>query len=588
MDNLRQSLESMTHQGSSGTLSELLRILKLKPAGTKKAEAVKILLDFYSNPDAAAGLFEQLNEYEKSLLTCIVQSKYRPLEEDLAAIAEKYNFQGKTNYYSYYGRGYLARYCPPESKLYAFFVNGEIPPVFQTYLARVIPPYVRTFHPYEVENIDVYAAIIDRESRFKDFDLLLSFINNNKVAATKAGGYMNKTALLKFQKLAGYDDICNSETGKIEDIRNVGETTVSLALVQLLRCGDVIDIVKDKFVLSQNASLFAGLTMPEKAKFLFEAYLRHGNRIIDECARISAAKLKFSKTVYNLSGPRREIVSYLRECPVNEWLEFNDFSKELYKSNRQLFAVTGGALIRDDYYNAYYNNASWADCEHCAISIVLMEYLATLGAVDVLAEKTSHSDYVDSYYGSFETVYFRITDLGAYLFGVTDSYQEKQPGSVSAAEKGFIVQPNFDVVVPNGTTRMQHELFFDRFAEKTVSDQEVSVYKLDFKAMVKALHIGLLIREINSYCAAFSSVPLPDNVQAAFAEWEAQSGRIRIRTVTVVEADDLFLLEEIKNYKGMQALSEGGLATVLVLTPGAEKKAKSVIEKNNRFCVWGS
>jgi len=67
---------------------------------------------------------------------------------------------------------------------------------------------------------------------------------------------------------------------------------------------------------------------------------------------------------------------------------------------------------------------------------------------------------------------------------------------------------------------MRHELFFDRFAEKTVDDKEVSVYKLDFTAMAKALTIGLSIHEINSYCEAFSNVPLPDNVKHAFLEWE--------------------------------------------------------------------
>jgi hypothetical protein len=81
---------------------------------------------------------------------------------------------------------------------------------------------------------------------------------------------------------------------------------------------------------------------------------------------------------------------------------------------------------------------------------------------------------------------------------------------------------------------------------------------------------------------------VPENVKTAFSEWESQSGRIRIRTMTAIETDDLFLLEEIKNYKGMSAISEGGLSNVLVLTPGSEKKAKNLIEKNNRFCVLRS
>ena len=579
---LRANLAAMTYQGYGDTnLEALMRLFDIKSAGVKKAEAVAILYDIYSDANSAAKLFEQLSTYEKALLTCIVQSNYLPFIEELREIAATYAFDVKSSSYSSFRENFNLK----DSKLPAFFVNGQVPDVFKEYLEKVIPPYVRVFAPCEIEDMDKYAAIIGRESRYKDFDMLLSFINNNKVGATKAGGYMNKTSLLKFHKITGYDEICNNDIDELEDVRNTGDTTVSFGLIMLLRCADVIDIVQDKFVFSKATSHFVGLSMPEKAKYLFEKYVRHGNRIIDECSRISSSKLKFSRSVYDLSGPRSKIISYLAECPVNEWINFAKFSREIQKDNRMLFSIVGDVFIRDDYYKQYYESASWNNFEHCAISIVLMEYLAVLGAVDVLAESTSHSEY-DEYF-AYETVYFRVTDLGAYLFGMTDSYQEKGVTSVSGDEKGFIVQPNFDVVIANSQDRMRHELFFDRFAEKTVDDTEVSVYKLDFSGMAKALTIGLMIHEINSYCETFSSVSLPDNVKIAFLEWEAQSKRIRIRNVTIIETDDHFLLEEISHYKGMKAISEGKISSVLILTPGSEKKAKALIEKNKRFCVLG-
>ncbi|MDR2855169.1 MAG: helicase-associated domain-containing protein [Methanomicrobiales archaeon] len=580
MDHLLTNLEKMTLQSyGNSNLVDLLRLVGIKPGGVKKAQAVEMLYDFYSDPNSAAKLFQQLNAYEKALLTCIVHSKYRPLMEELKEIAKKYEFNVKS--YSYYG--YRNMFFPENSKLHAFFVNGQIPELFQDYLEKVIPPYARVFSPCKVEDMAEYSAIIGRESRYKDFDMFLSFINNNKVPATKAGGYINKAALLKFHKIAGYDEICNNESEELEDIRNAGDTVVSFGLIMLLRCADVIDIVQDKFVFSRAASQFVGLSMPEKAKYLFEKYMRHGNRIIDECSRISSAKLKFSRSVYDLSGPRSEIISYLKECPVNEWIHFGNFSKEIHKDNRTLFEVVGSALIRDDYTNQYYESSSWGNFEHCAISVVLMEYLAVLGAVDILAESMSHSLY-DAYF-AYETAYFRVTDLGAYLFGLTNTYQEKEVTTASGDEKGFIIQPNFDVVIANSVDRMRHELFFDRFAEKIVDDTEVSVYKLDFFGMAKALSIGLMIQEISSYCEAFSNVPLPDNVKSTFLEWEAQSRRVRIRSVTVIETDDHLLLEEISNYKGMNSISEGKISSVLVLTPGSEKRAKGLIEKNKRFCV---
>lgn len=594
MDELRYILNNMTMDSYSGiNLKSLLSLVQpfmtKKPISTRKADIINALYSFYTNIQSAEKLYIRLNAYEKALLHCIVQSKYNPLAVDFADIAKIHGVKIETrkSIYYYADINSLDSYYPKGSLLNAFYIKNAIPPLFKTYLEKVTPPYVRTFNPCEVDEDD-YASIIGRDDRYKDFDALLRFVNSQNVPATKAGGLMNKTALLKFYSAAGLgesDDILAPDIHKINDIRNAGQTTVGYALAQLLRCADVLDIVKDKFVPSKNARKYSGLTMPEKAKFLFNEYINHTGDIIAECFRISSSKLKFSRSRHNLAPIRKEVISMLRECPVNAWIDFRKFSREMRKENIHLFYDVGEVMIRDDYDNSYYNEPNWESYEQCAISVMLMEYLATLGAVDVLAEDVTHSDY--DAYSMYETSFFRITDLGAYLFGITDVYEEKTTAGLSGGDNGFIVQPNFDIVIPNGSERMRHELFFDRFADKTTDDGEVSVYKLNFKGMVKAVNIGINIDEIGEYCETFSNVPVPDNVKTALGEWEAQSGRIRIRTVTVIESDDALLLEEIKNYRGMDALAEERPASVLVLHPGAEKKAKTLIEKNKRFCVYG-
>ena len=595
MDTLMLKLESMSLDGGYGSSDSLRGLLKLiypftegiyKP--TRKADIVKLLYTFYSDPESAQMLYNKLSKYEKALLCCTVQSNYKPLVEDFAALAKVHKFEPEKpkRYYYYSSSMSIDSYYPKNGLLGAFFVKGSIPPVFKAYLDAVTPPYVRNFLTCEVDE-DEYEGIVGREERYKDFDALVRFVNNQNVPATKAGGYMSKSALLKFYSVAGLaeaDELLSPDACSFKDIRNAGETTVCFAIAQLLRCADVLDIVKDKYTNSNNAVMFSKLSMPEKAKFLFDAYVGHKGDIISECFRISSSKLKFSRSKHNLSSARREVVSMLKQCPVNEWISFAQLSKELRKADDNLFSAVGDVMIRDDYNNSYYNAPGWGSFEHCAISVILVEYLATLGAVDVLAEEVSHSDYDFSNYSMYEADYFRVTDLGAFLFGITDTYTEKQPQGRSENETGFIVQPNFDVVVPNGKDRMQHELFFDRFAEKVTDDAEVTTYKLDFKCMVKAVNLGLYIREISSYCEAFSSVPIPDNVKDAFTEWEAQSKRIRIRNVSIIESDDAYLLEEIKNYRGMDALTEGRLISVLVLNPGAGKKVKTLVEKNKRFC----
>ena len=552
---------------------------------TRKADIIAFLYDFYSDTQSVERLYKGLTKYEKALMQCIVQSKYQPLAEDLIELAKEYNFKPeKSRHYYYYSSNSIAAYYPKDSLINAFFVNGSIPVTVEAYLEKITPPYVRQFIPCKV-NEEKYLPITGRENRYKDFDALVRFVNTQNVPATKAGGCMSKSSVIKFYNAVGlgtYSEILAPDVFGINDIRNAAQTTVCFAITQLLRCANVLNIVKDRFVPSVNAVKFSKFTMPEKAKFLFNAYVSHKGDTIAECYRITSSKLKFSRSVHDLSSARREVVDMLKECPINEWIDFGQFSKELRRSNTYLFAAAGSVTIRNDYNNTYYNKPYWDSFERCAISVILVEYLATLGAVDVLTDEVTHSEYESC--SMNEASYFRITDLGAYLFGMTDTYTEKEAPEFSADEKGFIVQPNFDVVIPNGKDRMQHELFFERFAEKVTEDAEVSLYKLDFKSMVKAANIGLYIREISSYCEAFSSMPVPDNVRVAFDEWEAQSKRVRIRTVTVIESDDAILLEEIHNYRGMDALTENRVMPVLVLNPGSEKKAKTLIERNKRFC----
>lgn len=592
MDSLRLNLERMNLDDYSnkentlkGRLSMLSSFLNINPRPTRKAEIIDVLYKFYTNQQSAAQLYNRLGKYEKDLIHCTVYCGYRPLIEDVTPIAKVYNFQPEVPRYGYYPSGNtIFRYFPKKSLLYAFYVYGSIPDTFKEYLNSVTPAYTREFTLCEVNENDFF-SIIGREERYKDFDTMIRFVNTQNVSTTKVGGYISKSALLKFYNTAGFsskDELLSPDIDEIQDIKNAGDTTVCFAIVQLLRAADVLDIVKDKLVPSTNAIKFANFSVSEKAKFLFDAYMGHKGDIITESFRISTCKLRFSRSKQNLSSARKEVVMMLKECPVNEWISFSQFSKEMRKSNRHLFDMVGEVLIRNDYDNSYYNIPGWNIFEHGAISIMLMEYMATLGVVDVLVQEVSHSDY-EMYY-SYETSLFRITELGAYLLGITDTYSEKQQ-EFSKEEKGFIVQPNFDIIIPNGKNRMQHELFFDRFMNKTTNDTEVSVYKLDFKSILKAVNIGLLIREIYSYCETFSDIPIPDNIKAAFEEWDYQSKRIKIRTVSIVESDDPILLEEIKNYRGMDSLSENQLSSVLILSRGSEKKVKTLIEKNKRFCI---
>jgi hypothetical protein len=563
-------------------LLRIARVLNLKLKAKNRVYVYNALCRFYDTPGSAETLYNGLNAYEKEILACFFQGDMHPLEIDLSVIAVKYDFEYSNK--RYWG---VKKWFSDNSLLHAMIPNNCLPDEFKGYLKTVIPPHVTKFFPSEIDSEKDEDEIISREERYKDFDMLIRFINNNSISATKAGGYMTKANATKFHALAGYHEIFYNECYEIDEIRNAGELAVTTGIVNLLKCADIIDIIKDKYTLSKNASQYCLLSMPEKAQFLYNAYLKNGNNhVIDECARIKGVKLKFGKSNYNLSEARKTIVSYLKLCPVNEWIDFQQLSLEILRMKRLLFKEsTGEPAIKGPDYSFYEESSpSWSEFEELAINVVLMEYLAVIGAIDVKIRYNSISEYNDD--STPQVTYFRITDLGAFLFGLSSGYTEKAPDA--GKEKGIMVLPNFDVIISNGPDRMSHELFFDRFATKTTDDKAVTVYKLDFKSMVKALDIGIAIREVAAYCDAFTTAPLPENVKITLMEWEEQSKRIVVRNAYFISSDDPFLLDELKSYTGMKALSEDKILNSLILKPGCEKKAKTVIEKNQRFCIFGN
>lgn len=208
----------------------------------------------------------------------------------------------------------------------------------------------------------------------------------------------------------------------------------------------------------------------------------------------------------------------------------------------------------------------------------MLEYLSTIGIVDLMVTEDSDDYGLKEYYS---VNYLRLTPLGAHVLGVFEHYEEP---AKEMEHSGIIMQPNYEVIVVSGGMREVHALFLDRFAEK-VSEGEVNVYKLSFKAAVRALDQGIPVQELIDYLQEFSISPLPENVLLTLQEWERASRKIRIRTVTIVEMDDQYLLEELKSYKTIRQHICSDLPHVLEIDEKSAKKIKREIEKKNRFCL---
>lgn len=265
-------------------------------------------------------------------------------------------------------------------------------------------------------------------------------------------------------------------------------------------------------------------------------------------------------------------------APIDKWIDREQLLKFIKKLDRNFLRKIVGTIYTYYEYEHYYypDQNSWEEEEGRFIDVVLMEYLASMGIVDLLISE----DYNDDDIEYFKVEYFKVTQLGAHILGINDDYKIENIED----ETGIIIQPNYEIIVQEGAMKDVHCIYLDKFAEE-LSEETVSIYKISFKAMVTALDNKISIEEIIDYFEEYSQNKIPDNVLMSLNEWKEKSKKIKIRTVTIVETDDKYLLEELKNYKEIKKDTLSELPYAFEIDSKATNKVKRNIEKKNHFCI---
>lgn len=563
-----EKIEQMLWNLTSDELSKICKSAEITGRSGNKDIKIKKLLEFYNSPNWIEEVFEKLPEYEKEMMECIIQNKYHPQYEFIYKITKKHKVN---TYYSNFER---------DSKANVFYIqNRNIPEEFKVRLNKLVEPLKIEMKPIEEKiNVeDFYEYIIERENRTQDFDEFIKYINVNKIKSTKAKCQMPKSEIIKIHEKLKYKDVLRTGEIEFEFIRNIEDTTVSFAIMELLTACLIIGVEDGYFMINELfCKDYQRLNKVEKIKYLLNQYLKEDNISINEIPRLQKRDFHIQNSIPTLGNARKIIIKYIKQCPIDKWVNAEQLKKAIRLNEYEfLRKYTGDVLVKDAFESDYYDEATHEEFENAFIDYVLIEFLATMGIVDVVMSKELNTNEYNEY---LEVDYFKLTKFGSYVLNIAE-YIEENP---KINEDDIIITDDFKIIIGQTKRKLEYELYFDKFLNKI--SEEPLTYSLDFDGMVKALELGIKFKEIYEFLDNSSKKNIPENVKTKLKEWMRDSRKIKIKTLTVLEVDKDCFNDIISNSEFSKYIDSVN-NNLIVIKNGKALEIKKALNKNGRFCV---
>lgn len=541
-------------------IDKMCILLHIGRSGIKQ-DKIRKIIDVYREKEWTAKTYNSLNAYEKELADNLIKYDFNPTYDSVKKIKDKYQ-DSKL----------------PSDKYNSFFINEDVPMTIKKELVKIAPPPKTKFEKVKekIDPEDSYGYIIGRENRVEDFDELIRYAISNRVKPTDSNRYFPKRDLIKYHNINNYMDIIRNGNMLFDDIKSIKDTIVSFGIINLLEASGVLSLNHEYTEPSYNYKKFIKMNKIEKFSCLLESYLSSDTAYINETKRIQRAKLKLIEYP-NLQKSRQFILNMIKLLPLDySWISGKDFREEIRMKNYNFLRnYTGEILAKDNYswYDDYYEEAQFEDCEYGFIDICLMEYFATIGIVDVIVDYTEEKY---TYQRFLEVKYLRLTSLGAVLLGLKESVETIDKDS------NFIVTDDFKIIIPGGKNKLEYELFFERFLTKKEEEKDKTIYLIDFLGIAKANDLGIKIFDIVDYIeknASEYSKKAIDKIKS----WEENIGKIIIKNVDIIEyPKELETL--LKGDKKISKLLNNNEKNISIINKKNINEIKKNIEKLELFC----
>lgn len=523
-----KTLEQALNAHTSDDLREYLKFLGLR-TGTRKDERIAAIVDCFSG-DRLKELWDTMDALTRY---AIAEAAYNGVSGffDGNKFEAKYGTLPPRLKRAYYNR----EDAHPMAIFDVLFIKGYLPKdLIQRFMEFVPPPPEYTLKS-QVElpsTVPVASARYARKgmeppeltlmvtqtalAALHDVIAILRLIDAGRISVSAATGKPSLSSVKGIGSVLRDGDLVSCETADKAD-----DFIRALAWPLLVQNAGLAKMKGGKLMLTVAGKKSLTDSPQDTLKHIWNCWLKKSK--FDEFSRINAIKGQKSKGRDGLTAVverRKAVALALMQCPQNEWVCVDDFF-QYFQATDMYFEVTHNPwklYVCDLQYGnlGYDGYHGFSILQGRYIMALLMEYAATLGMIDIahIASDGARNDYTHiwgaedlDYLSRYDGLkYFRITSLGAYCLGNTESYT---PAPVDRRSV-FQVLPNQDIVLVHANELQGSDaLFLERIARNTGDH----TWTLDTARLLDSLSSGIRLEEMLSFLDNNSIQSVPDNVR---------------------------------------------------------------------------
>ena len=503
----------------------------VKPRQPRKALLTEALTEGLSDQTLLKPYIQRLSEMETAFIReCVFNYNGLIDRERFKAKYGHGNFPDKPNknhfYYSQALNDAIDVFFYPDAERYG---PAKIPDALLSSLRQIMDPP----EPDVLKSCDLPEPLPELYKTFEREKLALNELHSMLIllqdkqlkVSEKTGAASSATV----KKVANdiheyYEDVsCDAAAGM--------EFIVSYGWLRLLGNSKLSKQSKTTLIPARKSNKNSADTI----KDIWEQWV--SNRVHDEFRRIDNIKGqngKGKRFFTHVVTRRQAIITALKECKANAWINFNDFANFMFISGAELEITTAPHFLYlySPEYGEFYEG-SWEGLEVRYLRCFLVEYAATLGLIDVVMippEGSREDDDGCGYYDGINEMdclsrydglrFFRLTPLGEYVLELTDCYQEKD---TATSETTLSIQRQGRIAFDNKPTPWEQ-----RFISLYGDQSKDTVWKLSRRKIMEALQVGGSTDELKRFLMDREDQPfLPEDCESLLKQAEANRDGVK-------------------------------------------------------------